>query len=177
MVVTPEQFTHVGPGTPASVWRQHRSWAGGPPLTLEGVERLVAVGAHPDDESLGAGGLIAAAREAGLPVEVVTATDGEGSHPDSPTTTGSQLAALRVEELRVAAAELGVQEQHLHRLGAPDGDVEHAQGDLTRRIVDLVGDGRRTVIVAPWRGDGHPDHEAAGRAAAAAARRTGARLW
>jgi len=33
------------------------------------------------------------------------------------------------------------------------------------------------VIVAPWRGDGHPDHEAAGRAAAAAAGRTGAALW
>ncbi len=33
------------------------------------------------------------------------------------------------------------------------------------------------MVVAPWRRDGHPDHEAAGRAAAAAARRTGADLW
>ena len=43
--------------------------------------------------------------------------------------------------------------------------------------MEVVRDGRGTVIVAPWRRDGHPDHEAAGRAAAVAARRTGADLW
>ena len=52
-----------------------------------------------------------------------------------------------------------------------------SQDELTTRLVEIVGDGRGTVVVAPWRRDGHPDHEAAGRAASAAARRTGADLW
>ncbi len=49
--------------------------------------------------------------------------------------------------------------------------------DLVRAVVAATGDGRDAVVVAPWRHDGHPDHEAAGVAAAAAARRTGADLW
>ena len=47
---------------------------------------------------------------------------------------------------------------------------------ITAAIVDLVGDGRDTLLVAPYRWDGHPDHEAMGRCAAAAAHRTGALL-
>lgn len=48
--------------------------------------------------------------------------------------------------------------------------------ELAPHLVQLVGDGRRTLVVAPWRRDGAPDHEAAGAAAATAAQRTGARL-
>lgn len=51
-----------------------------------------------------------------------------------------------------------------------------AEPASTDRLTGLVGDGRRVLLVAPWRRDGHPDHEAAGRVAAAVADRTGARL-
>ncbi len=172
----PRAFTHVGPGTPAVAWRRHHSWLAGEPLSFDGVTRLVVVAAHPDDESLGAGGLIATATRHGLPVEIVCATDGEGSHPDSPTRTPEELAVVRADEGRLAARELGVQDAP-HRLGLPDGEVDQHQDLLTQRLVEIVGDGRGEIIVAPWRRDGHPDHEAAGRAAAAAARRTGADLW
>jgi LmbE family N-acetylglucosaminyl deacetylase/SAM-dependent methyltransferase len=168
-------FTHVGPGTSAATWRDHPGGLAGTPASLQGVTRLVVLAAHPDDESLGAGGLVATAVRDGLDVTILCATDGEGSHPDSPTRTPDQLAALRVEEGRRAAAELGV--PAVDRMGLPDGEVAEHQDEVTRRLVDLVGDGRDSVIVAPWRRDGHPDHEAAGRAAAAAARRTGADLW
>ena len=57
----------------------------------------------------------------------------------------------------------------VQRLELQDGAVSSAQEFLTRHLVEAVGDGRRTVIVAPWRRDGHPDHEAVGVAAAAAA--------
>ncbi len=43
--------------------------------------------------------------------------------------------------------------------------------------MDLIGDGRDTVLASTWTHDGHPDHEAMGRAAAAAARRTDAEHW
>lgn len=168
-------FTHVGPGTPAMVWRRHEEWGTGEPMSLDGVRRLVVVAAHPDDESLGTGGLIATATGRGLPVDIVCATDGEGSHPDSPTRTPEDLAIIRAEEGRRAARALGV--DRVHRLELPDGGVSDHSEHLTRRLVEVVGGGRGTVIVSPWRRDGHPDHEAAGRAAAAAARRTRADLW
>ena len=170
-----DDFTDVGPGTPAAAWRRHPGWATGPALTLDGLSRLVVVAAHPDDESLGAGGLIATATRQGLGVDILCATDGEGSHPHSPTRTPEQLAVIRAEEGRRAAEALGVSQ--VERLEMSDGRVGEDQDRLTERLVEVVGDPAGTVLVAPWRRDGHPDHEAAGRAAAAAARRTGAVLW
>ena len=60
--------------------------------------------------------------------------------------------------------------------GFGDGAVAEHEDAVVRLLVELVGDGRRTLLVAPWRHDGHPDHEAAGRATAAAAARTGGAL-
>ncbi len=171
-------FTHTGQGTPASVWRRDERWGSAESLTLDGVRRLVVVVAHPDDESLGAGALVSTAVRAGLDVDLVVATAGEGSHPDSPTHTPRELEVLRSQEAVAAAAALGVHDDaRLHLLRLPDGGVADHQSGLTTTLVDLVGDGRGTLLVAPWRHDGHPDHEAVGRAAAAAARRTGADLW
>ncbi len=170
-------FTEVGPGTPAADWRARPEWGNGEPLDLEGVSRLVVLAAHPDDETLGAGGLVATASRLGLAVEIVCATDGEGSHPRSPTRTPEELAVIRAEEGRRAAQALGVASEHVHRVGLADGGVAAQQDALTARLVEVVGDGRGTVVVAPWREDGHPDHEATGRSASAAAFRTGADLW
>jgi LmbE family N-acetylglucosaminyl deacetylase/SAM-dependent methyltransferase len=170
-------FTAHGPGTPASVWRRHLDPGAGALLTLDGVRRVIVVGAHPDDESLGAGGLVAGARAAGLPVVLVCATDGGGSHPDSPTHDPATLAVRRAAEWEAAARELGVDASARRRLGLPDGGLEGCVEQLTQALVEAIGDGRGTVLAAPWRKDGHPDHAAVGRAAAAAARRTDAQLW
>ncbi len=77
----PTEFTHAGPGTPAQAWREDRRWDSVPPLTLRGVRHLVVVAAHPDDESLGAGGLVATAVGAGVPVSLVVATAGRAATP------------------------------------------------------------------------------------------------
>ncbi len=172
-------FTHDGPGTGAPDWRAHPSWGRVPELGLANdgkpCTRLVVVAAHPDDESLGTGGLIAAAQDAGLAVYVVLLTAGEGSHPGSPTCSGPALAQRRLAEAKVALAALAP-DAPLVFLGASDGRVAEVEDDVTAALVDLIGDGRHTLLVAPWAHDGHPDHDAAGRAAGAAARRTGARL-
>lgn len=170
-------FTEVGPGTPASEWRRCPEWGTGSPARLDRVRRLVVVAAHPDDETLGAGGLVATATRLGIPVEIVCATDGEGSHPRSPTRTPKELAVIRAEEGRRAAQALGVSTERVHRLALPDGGVDAHQDRLSARIEEIVGAGSGVRIVAPWRRDGHPDHEAAGRASAEVARRTGADLW
>lgn len=170
-------WTHDGAGTPAATWRADPRRARAPRLDLRalGVDRVVVVAAHPDDESLGAGGLLAEADRPGLVVDLVAATDGEASHPGSPTHTPQQLAERRRREVAAALAVLAPRAR-LHPLGHPDGALARHEGDLVRVLVDLVGDGRRTLLVAPWRADGHPDHDAAGRAAAVAADRTGAEL-
>ena len=172
-----DDFTDPGEGTPAAAWTSVLASAGLDPATLEGVRRLVVVSAHPDDETLGAGGLIATATAAGLDVHLLCASDGNGSHPRSPTHTPEALAARRAEEYAAAAGELGVPASQVTRLGLPDGALADHVSAVTTALAVLVGDGGDTVLASTWMEDGHPDHEAVGRAAAAAARRTDAVHW
>jgi len=168
-------YTHDGTGTAAEVWEADPHWADLPPLALDGVRRVVVVAAHPDDESLGAGGLIATAFERGLEVDLVLLTAGELSHPASPTHTRERLGRRRLDEARVALHAVAPGAATT-RMALGDGTVTEWESDVSARLVDLIGDGAGTLVAAPWRRDGHPDHEAAGRAAATAARRTDATL-
>ncbi len=173
----PGVFTAPGPGTEAELWASALTVAGRDPATLNGVRRLVVVSAHPDDESLGAGGLIASATAAGIDVHLVCASDGNRSHPRSPTHSPDALAARRAEEYVAAAHRLGVSAGSITRLGLPDGALADHASAVTTALVDIVGDGRDTVLASPWTEDGHTDHEAVGRAAATAARRCEAEHW
>ncbi|MFQ6395582.1 PIG-L deacetylase family protein [Nocardia sp. KC 131] len=162
------------PGTPDDVWApwRHRR----PELSLAGWRHLVVVAAHPDDEILGVGGLIALARSRDLPVTVITVTDGEASHPGSPTYSPTELADLRVEESRRAAAELGVEPPIRLRIG--DGAVVAHEAAVTDALAEILAACGRTGgwCATTWRRDGHPDHEAVGRAAAVACAGTATRL-
>ncbi|WP_148613465.1 bifunctional PIG-L family deacetylase/class I SAM-dependent methyltransferase [Nocardioides rubriscoriae] len=162
-------------GTSASGWRAETARHDLPAVDLAALTRVVVLAAHPDDETLGAGGLVGRAHRLGLEVVVVVATRGEACHPRSPTHSQEQLAALRAVELDAAVALLSPGTRPV-LLTLPDGGVRDHEDALVARLVDLVGDGRDTLLVAPWRGDGHADHEAVGRAAAATAARSGARL-
>ena len=179
-MVTAPDFRHDVRGTPAEEWWRHPGRAALPDLELTDrdgapITRLVVVAAHPDDESLGAAGLMTTAVASGIDVSVVVLTDGEGSHPASPTTPAPELAAVRRAECRAALDRLdeGIGLEHS---GLPDGGLADDVAACAARITEAVGEGSGVLLVAPYRRDGHPDHEAAGRAAAAAARRTGTRL-
>jgi len=107
---------------------------------------------------------------------VVVATDGEGSHPDSPTLDPGALATRRRKEADDAIARLGTG-IGVHHLGLPDGRLETREDELVARLVDLIGeDGAQHTLLAPWREDPHTDHRAAGRAAHQAAHRTDSQL-
>jgi len=182
------------PGTPEALWAAAGLRAGSgfraADLVLPQGLRLVLVAAHPDDESLGAAGLAVRVARAGGRTDLVVATDGEASHPHSPSHTPEQLRDRRAQEIAVAANLLGC--GSLLRLGIPDGSVADHQDRLERALDDLLAhplanplpnplakpdvDAEQVWLVAPWRQDGHPDHEAAGRAAAAVAARLGIRL-
>lgn len=168
-------FRHDRPGTAAASWTPAVEAL--PRLELPATRRrLVVVGAHPDDETLGAGGLVHAAARAGWDVAVLSATAGEGSHPHSPTHPPAELADVRRRELRDAISVLAPGAR-VACLEVPDGQVSAHVAELVAALVEAIGtDGDEVLLCAPWRADGHPDHEAVGRAAAIAAGRTDALL-
>jgi LmbE family N-acetylglucosaminyl deacetylase len=129
----------------------------------------VVVSPHPDDETLGAGGLIVMQRSRRIPVELLAVTDGEAAYPDMP-----DLGTTRQREQTRAAEALGLISDAIVHLGLRDSNVAGSEAALADRITEAIDSD--TLLVAPWQHDPHPDHEACGRAAAAAARRTGATL-
>ena len=155
------------PGTSAEVWQRDGRLAALPAVDLAGIRRLVVVGAHPDDETLGAGALIAECAAAGIDVTVVVVTDGGASHPDSPSTTAEHLRRLRGAELLDAIRHLAP-DAAVHSLGFADGAVrEHRDEIATALRGHLAGDD--VLLAAPWRGDGHRDHRVLGEICASLA--------
>lgn len=139
----------------------------------EALPGLLIVAPHPDDEIAGAGGLFAAALDAGIPVRLAAVTDGEGSHPRE-AIDPAELAAIRRGEtdaaLQVLADAAGCPVPPVTRLSIPDGAVAEHEETLAGRLAELLDElPTGTWIAAPLRTDGHPDHDAAGRAAFAAA--------
>ena len=92
-----------------------------PRLTWPGGDVLV-IAPHPDDEVLGAGGCMLAAKAAGAAVHVLYLTDGEGagSHADK-----SQIVAARTQLTHRALEHLPIDPKAVHRLHLPDGAVPH----------------------------------------------------
>ena len=157
-----------GAGTDDTRWRSWPALADLPALTVDPPGPPLVVAPHPDDEVLGVGGLLALLGDA----EVVAVTDGEASHPGSTVHTQAQLAALRRRETAEALRRLGLGGTPVVHLGQPDGGID--ENALTAALIARLTPGR--WCLATWRGDGHPDHESVGRAAAAACATTGARL-
>ena len=172
--MTGATFDHRTDGTAESSWLDGRL-ANLPLLPMPSPDdHVVVLAAHPDDESLGAGGLIHQARRCGARVTVVVATDGERSHPHSPTHTPAGLAAIRRVEATEAVALLadGVP---LRTLGLPDGRLAALTTALTAALDEIASDA--TLVVTPWTGDRHPDHAAAAAAGADLAGRLSVPHW
>ncbi|QQD75340.1 bifunctional PIG-L family deacetylase/class I SAM-dependent methyltransferase [Curtobacterium sp. YC1] len=164
-------FDHREPGTDPDAWTRFLDRQDAPAVDLAGTGSVVVVAPHPDDETLGAGGLIAAAGRAGIPVHVLLLTRGERSHPDSPTTTSEALAAARDDEFVAALRSLHPGAASTS-VGIPDGATrEHRDRVVETLDAALAGAARPALLVAPWRGDGHRDHRIAGEVAEVAAAR------
>ena len=130
---------------------------------------LLVISPHPDDETLGAGGLIAKLRRLGVEAGVIAVTDGEHAYADT-----QGLGPIREAEQAEALARLGMDRRKITRLRIPDREVAYYEGELFRRLLQLVR--RDCHIVAPWMGDYHSDHEACGRVAKRVAIETGAQI-
>lgn len=132
-----------------------------------GPKRIVIVVAHPDDADFGFAGTIAGWTSSGIEVSYCIITDGEAGGSDL-TMSRPEMAALRREEQRKAAAVLGVTD--IEFLGYPDGRLMvtlELRRDISRVLRRVRPD--RVVTQSPFRDlrsmyVGHPDHTAAGEA-------------
>lgn len=145
----------------ARLRKNHRPWPARPTATT------LVFAPHPDDEALGCGGLIAHRAGSGETVHVVFITDGAASHPGHPLHAPEDISALRAKEARLAAGILGVPQENLAFLNAPDGRLPHL--DTTRRtelvaaISRLIGRIAPDEILITSRHDGSTEHAAASR--------------
>lgn len=134
---------------------------------LEGVDSVLAVVAHPDDESFGCGSFIAMAAARGAGVTVCCASLGEaGELAPGVEPHGRSLAEIRDAELQSAADHLGVAE--VRRLGLldsgwdgapPEGSICATPGtDLAEKIGAVIDQVGPQLVVTLAGDDGHRDH-------------------
>jgi bacillithiol biosynthesis deacetylase BshB2 len=139
------------------------------------TRNLLAVFAHPDDESFICGGTLAKYAGEGVEITLVSATRGEmGRRMGNPPYLNREtMAAARELELRQACVSLGIRD--LRFFDIRDKTVEFIDADsLTTRIADLIREVDPDVVLTFHETlGGHPDHCAIGRATIAACRRVG----
>ncbi len=131
------------------------------------VKSVLAIFAHPDDETFRAGGTLALLASQGFRVHILTATQGEaGSCGTPPLCTAEELPALRERELRCACNVLGLEPPMI--LNYPDGRL--ASIEPTKIMADIL----EAVDLINPQGmfsfgkdglSGHPDHIAIGQSA------------
>jgi LmbE family N-acetylglucosaminyl deacetylase len=184
----PREAVVTGPGHPVDVWR--RRAAASPQVGVDLLRdlagdgaHLLAFSAHPDDESIGAGRLLAGWRRSGGRVRAVLATAGEAC-VDHVGPRPAGLAARRLAEWRAALDVLGAEAGEVY--GLPDSALEAAQPALDAAVARTVARSlehapsaatSHLVLLAPHPLDPHPDHRAVGRAVAAAATHAGLPVW
>jgi LmbE family N-acetylglucosaminyl deacetylase/glycosyltransferase involved in cell wall biosynthesis len=121
------------------------------------AERILVLAAHPDDEVLGAGGLLALASSRGSAVRIWIATDGtaqEGAGAEGSEAYGSR----RREEARRAAEALGLPPPVFG--GLDDRSLERAAEALEGALDDQVSDFEPDLVLCPSPAEIHPDHRA-----------------
>lgn len=170
---------HVsGEGTPESLWQESFT---NRPIRQSSIAQLLAnsktahiLAPHPDDEILACGGIIQQLSKMEVFVQIVAITDGEASHPSSHYWSALSLAAARTKESELALRWVAPRAVR-KRLMIADGSVTTSERRLLDMLVPLFG--QNGLVIAPWRLDGHPDHEAVGRAGCMASGLRGCRFF
>jgi LmbE family N-acetylglucosaminyl deacetylase len=124
---------------------------------------FVVLSPHPDDETLGAGGLIASACTAGQEVNVIVVTDGSGSHPQSKQYPRQRLVDLRYSEVHKSGLALGLQRDRIGFLGLSDTLAPKSGSQFDKAVEETLDVIRRLgagTLFVTWEGDPHCDHEA-----------------
>ena len=142
------------------------------------IKTLLAVLAHPDDESFGLGGTLALYARRGYDTWLICATRGEAGTVDEEHLRGfKNIADMRTAELDCATAHLGLKdvfylgyrdsgmtgsEENKHA----DAQINHPVDEVAGRVVKYIRELKPDVVLTfdPIGGYRHPDHIAAQRA-------------
>ena len=116
---------------------------------------LLVVAPHPNDEILGAGGLMQTWVACGREVSVLSVSDGEAADPGF-----EGLANIRREEVKEALRKLCPTHVSVTRLGLPDGKITEHLNRVRNAMLPFCRD--RLTLIAPYEHDGHPDSDAVG---------------
>lgn len=149
---------------------------------MPATKRILALYAHPDDETFSAGGTLARYGREGTRVELVCATRGEeGAIADPLLADRDSLATVREMELRCAARSLNIDQLHFldyrdsGMAGTPanqnaDAFINAPAAEVVARLVPIIRALQPQVAITfePWGGYGHPDHIAIHRHSLAA---------
>jgi LmbE family N-acetylglucosaminyl deacetylase len=133
---------------------------------------ILAVLAHPDDESFGMGGTLAKYAEQGVEIHLICATRGEvGEMPEDCLEEGQSIAERREQELRCAARELGISHLHLldyrdsGMLGSPENQhpralIKAPEAEVTKQVKEIIREVKPQIVLTfdPIGGYRHPDH-------------------
>jgi len=126
---------------------------------------LLAIFAHPDDETFRPGGTLALLARRGIRVEVLTFTHGEaGSCGGPPLCAPEELPTVRERELRCACTTLGIQPARL--LDYADGHLQESEPEpMITHILSVSREVRPQIWLSfgPDGLSGHPDHIAVGQ--------------
>lgn len=129
--------------------------------------KTIILSPHPDDETLGLGGLIADLRSKNIDVKVVAITDGENAYSGI-----CNLGKLRTQEQEQALSLLGVPKEKILRLHLSDSALE--EKELTTVLKPWIEN--HYYLLAPWVEDFHPDHKIVGKVATDIAKQLGLSL-
>jgi LmbE family N-acetylglucosaminyl deacetylase len=145
--------------------------------------KIVCVTAHPDDETVFAGGTLALLARRGAEVRIVCCTRGEGGEAgEPPVCARAELGAVRSEELRCAARALGCAGVDFLPFRDPDIGPEDAlyafapsPEEVSAALAPVLSAGRPDALITHGSNGeyGHPGHRLAHRAALSAARAAG----
>ncbi len=141
-------------------------------MSLSQQRILLAVVAHPDDESFAIGGTLARYAAQGAQVHVIVATDGSAGTVTPEALDGhASIAELRMEELRCAAEQLGLTGTHLlgYRDSGMPGSPENEHPDalaaapleaVAAKVARYIRELKPQVVIThdPIGNYHHPDH-------------------
>lgn len=122
-------------------------------LTVRNTDRILVVAPHPDDETVGCGGLLA---RFGPQCDLLLLTDGRKGIPADGSQTEAETAAIRRKEFDSAAAFFRV--NRVIAMGLPDSRLWECRKSVSN--VDLSA---YSILFVPYRAERHPDHAAAFR--------------
>lgn len=128
----------------------------GPIVGTPSARRVLALAAHPDDESSGCAGLLAHLAASGAQVTLVFATDGERTW--GTTLEPAEVGRRRRAEAGESARLLGLTAPRF--LGLPDGELPAHLPALTAQVAELLHETAPQLVLTPWFLDGHRDHQA-----------------